>query len=73
MAGFVIQYNRKTGERRLSEFPGKLGHREALRYRLKLEAERKTSDWEIVSLNSESREAIEKTHARYFQSREVMS
>lgn len=71
MAGFVIEYNRKTGERRLSEFHGKLGHREAMQYRLELEAQRESRDWEIVSLNSDSLETIEKTHARYFQSRDV--
>lgn len=69
MAGFVIEYNRKTGERRLSEFYGEDGHREAMRYRLKLERERRSREWEIVSLNSDSVATIKKTHARYFQSR----
>lgn len=67
MAGFVIEYNRKTGERRLTEFRGEDGHKAAFRYRLRLEAEREDRDWEIVSLNSDSLQTIEQTHARYFQ------
>ncbi|MDQ1127547.1 hypothetical protein QE428_002580 [Microbacterium sp. SORGH_AS 505] len=67
MAGFVIEYNRRTGERRVHSFPGSEGHREALRRRLELEKVRSDFDWEIVSLNSDSIETVERTHARYFE------
>lgn len=66
MAGYVIQYNRITGDRMVTEFPGRQGHREALMLRLRLEKERKDADWEIVALSSDSLETIEKTHSRYF-------
>lgn len=67
MAGFVIEYNRLTGERHVYTFPGREGHREALRRRLELEKERTDLDWEIVSLNSDSLATVERTHARYFE------
>lgn len=67
MAGFVIEYNRLSGERRVHSFPGTEGHREALRRRLELESTRESEDWEIVSLNSDSIETVRRTHARYFE------
>lgn len=66
MAGYVIKYNRITGERIVKEFAGPQGHREALMLRLKMEKERESRDWEIVSLNSNSLETVQKTHSRYF-------
>lgn len=73
MPGFVIEYHRPSGDRRVHVFPGATGHREALEYRLALEVERTDRDWEIASLNSESLEVLERTHARYFQGRELLS
>lgn len=66
MAGFVIEYNRKTGEQHVTIFDGENGPRDALRRRLELEATRTDSNLEIVSLNSDSLQTIRKTHARYF-------
>lgn len=66
MSGFVIEYNRITGEHRLTEYAGDTGHTKALRERLRLEKERASGDWEIVSLNSDSLETVMKTHSRYF-------
>lgn len=71
MPGFVIEYNRSSGERQVTEFPGSEGHREALRFRLKLEQERSSDEWEIVSLNSDSLETVHRTHSRYFSGREL--
>lgn len=71
MSGFVIEYNRITGDRLVTEFPGLNGHREALLQRLKLERERLSADWEIVSLNSDSIETVKKTHSRYFTGHNV--
>jgi hypothetical protein len=66
MPGYVIEYNRITGDRHVTEFPGSTGHREALLERLRLEKVRPSEDWEIVSLNSDSLETVQKTHSRYF-------
>ncbi|SJN40735.1 GTP pyrophosphokinase [Microbacterium esteraromaticum] len=66
VSGFVIEYYRPTGVHRVHEFPGAEGYRDAMRYRLQLEGERTDSDWEIVSLNSSSLEALKSTHSRYF-------
>ncbi|MFT4220587.1 MAG: hypothetical protein QM611_08730 [Microbacterium sp.] len=73
MPGFVIEYHRPSGDRRVHEFLGESGHREALLYRLRLERERTDEDWEIASLNSDSIETLQKTHARYFSGRELQS
>lgn len=67
MAGFVIEYNRKSGVHRVHTFPGANGHREALRCRLQLEKVRADEGWEIASLISDSLETVRKTHARYFE------
>lgn len=71
MPGYVIEYNRITGDRHVIEFPGANGHREALLERLKLEKVRPSRDWEIVSLNSDSLETVQKTHSRYFTGKQV--
>jgi len=73
MPGFVIEYHRPSGDRRVYNFPGVTGHRDALRYRLELEDQRVDEDWEIASLNSDSLETLKKTHARYFVGRELQS
>ena len=73
MSGFVIEYHRPSGNRRVREFTGENGHREALQCRLELERHRTDSDWEIASLNSESLEMLQRTHRRYFQGRELVS
>lgn len=72
MPGFVIEYHRPTGARRVHEFPGDSGHQDAMRYRLELELQRTDGDWEIASLNSDSLETLQKTHARYFVGREMV-
>ncbi|SEC42416.1 hypothetical protein [Arthrobacter woluwensis] len=67
MSGFVIQYNRKSGELEdLETFEGRDGSRKALKRRLELEARRTDSDVEIVSLNARSLDEIKVTHSRYF-------
>mgnify|MGYP001112112312 CR=1 FL=1 len=71
MPGYLIEYNRITGDRYVTEFPGTDGHRAALLERLKLEKVRPSRDWEIVSLNSDSLETVQKTHSRYFTGRQV--
>ena len=73
MPGFVVEYNRKSSEWKVTEYPGADGHREALLRRLQLEAERTDPNWEIASLNSDSLETIKRTHARYFEGHELQS
>jgi hypothetical protein len=63
MPGYVIEYNRKTRERRITEFDTP---HEAMEYRLKLEAERGDMDVEIVALVSKSLDTLKQTHSRYF-------
>lgn len=73
MPGFVIEYHRPTGTRRVHQFLGSNGHRDALEYRLELELERTDKDWEIASLNSESLDMLMRTHRRYFEGHELQS
>jgi len=72
MSGFLVEYHRKNQEWKVTEFPGENGHREALVKRIELESSRPSEDWEIVSLNSDSLETIKKTHARYFEGKELL-
>lgn len=53
-SGFIIQYDRRTGDRIVVEFKGTDGPRRALVERLHLERSRASLDWEVVSLNSDS-------------------
>lgn len=75
MSGFLVLYQRHTGDHQVLEFPGDDGHRESLRRRLDLER-----DWylqaerhnvEICSLSSDSLDSIRQTHSRYFDGRQV--
>lgn len=66
MPGYVIEYDRLTGEAHVTPFEQPGGHRLALKYRLKLESERTSNDIEIVSLVSDSIETVKRTHSRYF-------
>ena len=67
MRGYVIQFNRRTGDRRVTEFATP---HEAMEYRLQLEAERLDENIEIVALISESLETLQRTHSRYFTGQE---
>lgn len=71
MPGYLVEYNRVSRDWRVTEFPGPDGHREALIKRLAVEKERPSEDWEIVSLNSDSFATVRRTHARYFEGREL--
>jgi hypothetical protein len=68
MPGYVIEYNRRTHTRRVTEFATP---REAMEYRLKLEEQRTDTDIEIAALSSKSLDTLEQTHSRYFSGREL--
>lgn len=68
MPGYVIEFNRRTRERRVREFAD---HREAMQYRLELEARRSDTDVEIAALISDSLDTLARTHSRYFTGREL--
>ncbi|MDH6282587.1 hypothetical protein [Prescottella agglutinans] len=70
MPGYVIEFNRRTRERRVHVFGD---HRDAMRYRLRLEAERSDGDIEIAALISRSLETLQRTHSRYFTGKELAS
>ena len=72
MSGFVIEYNRKTGDRRVYTFEGPEAHKNALEYRFELEEQHVNDGWEIASLVSDSLETIKRTHSRYFQGQELV-
>lgn len=61
--GFVIEFNRRTRERRVRQFAT---GREAMAYRLQREQERSLKDIEIAALTSSSLESLQRTHSRYF-------
>lgn len=63
MAGYVIEYSRRTHARRVTEFATP---QDAIEYRLKLDAVRNDTDIEIVALGSKSLATLMETHSRYF-------
>lgn len=63
MNGYVIEFNRKTQQRRVHEFSNR---EDAIRCRFELERGRIDEDWEIASLLSGSLDTLRKTHSRYF-------
>ena len=63
MPGFVIEFNRHTGDRRVTGFANA---REAMERRLELESERTDQGVEIVALISDSLTTLRQTHSRYF-------
>ena len=73
MPGFLVLYNRKSRQWRVTEFLGADGAREAFLRRLELERKRTDDDWEIASLNADSLETVQKTHARYFEGEQLVS
>jgi len=66
--GFVIEFNRRTRERRVHQFDAP---QDAMRYRLQLEVERTDADVEIAALTSRSLETLQRTHSRYFTGKEL--
>ncbi|HET6734557.1 hypothetical protein [Mycobacterium sp.] len=68
MPSFVVEFNRHTRDRRVTEFASP---HEAMEYRLKLESTRTDEAVEIAALFSKSREALERTHSRYFTGKEL--
>lgn len=71
MTAFVIEYNRRTADRIVTQFSGAEGRRAAMRRRLELEKSRTDANIEIVSLVSDSIESLRRTHSRYFQGRDL--
>ncbi|MBN7489675.1 hypothetical protein I3U56_04415 [Mycobacteroides abscessus subsp. abscessus] len=67
MTAYVIEFNRHTRARRVTEFGSP---RSAMERRLILEADRVDPDVEIVALVG-NLEALKKTHARYFGGSEL--
>lgn len=67
----AIEYNRKTGDRIVTQFAGTEGRRAAMRRRLELEKLRTDMNIEIVSLVSDSIESLRRTHSRYFEGQDL--
>ncbi|MFT3660912.1 MAG: hypothetical protein QM809_05815 [Gordonia sp. (in: high G+C Gram-positive bacteria)] len=68
MQSFVIEFNRRTRERRVTEFTSA---QEAMRHRLELEKSRTDLDIEIAALTASSYEGLQRTHSRYFTGAEL--
>ena len=63
MRRFVIEFHRKTGARRVTEFDS---IQQAISYRIERERLRERGDIEVVALSSKSLESLMRTHSRYF-------
>ncbi|MFD6357929.1 hypothetical protein [Nocardia tengchongensis] len=73
MTGFLIIYERHSGNRQVLEYPGQDGHRAAVSKRLELEAQGRFvgRNIEIAALSTDSLETLQVTHSRYFRGTEV--
>lgn len=63
MPGFVIEYHRTTGEMNCSEFDSLI---DATRERFRLDKLRVSDDIEVVAVSARDRDAVERSHSRYF-------
>lgn len=63
MTSFLIEYNRITGSVSVSDYDNRS---DAIRERLKRSREIRDENIEIVSVNTDSRETLRRSHARYF-------
>lgn len=68
---FLIEFNRRTRERRVTPYVGDGASRDVISRRVALEATRDDTDVEIVVLTSHSLETLAQTHARYFTGRDI--
>lgn len=68
MKHFLIVFNRKTGERDITEYSDS---REAIVQRLAEEQSNDNPDVEIVVIGSPSLEDLKVTHSRYFRVEEL--
>ena len=67
MTSFLIEYHRKTGERKITRFQGPAGRAQALTARLDADFKRRDSDVEYVVVESASEAELRRTHRRYFE------
>ncbi|QRQ65175.1 hypothetical protein [Corynebacterium kroppenstedtii] len=65
MPGFLIEYHRKRGNVKVERFASLI---EAVEERLRRDQQNFDEDLEIVTVASQSREQLEKSHSRYFVS-----
>lgn len=63
MPGFLIKYNRRTGNVAYKQFPDL---RSATKARLRFDRDRSDKNIEIVSVTGSSIDEIKSTHSRYF-------
>lgn len=71
MPGYVIEFDRLSGDYFLTEFGGENGYRLAMIERLNREENNHNPNIEIVSLNGANLKIVAMTHSRYFGGRQV--
>ena len=67
MKHFLIVYNRRTGDRQMTEYTDAA---QAIRARLEAESENSSPDVEIVVIGTASLDDLKVTHSRYFTTEE---
>ncbi|OFT77996.1 hypothetical protein HMPREF3104_00425 [Corynebacterium sp. HMSC30G07] len=68
MKQFLIVYNRRTGDRQLTEYAYGA---QAIRARLEAESQNSNPDVEIVVIGAASLDDLKVTHSRYFTTDEL--
>lgn len=67
MTHFLIQFDRVSGESTIQDFRGEGSGRRAMEARFRAEDERAGTNVEIVVVQAESKDALHRTHSRYFE------
>ena len=70
MTGFLIEYHRPSGDWSLQSFSGENGYRRAMEDSFMLERARRSEEFEVAALASDSVETLKSTHSRYFRGTE---
>lgn len=71
MAGVIIRYNRRTGDRVVKVYEGKHGYLDAFKdkaYRRDMTSA--DDDWEVALIGADSLETVKRTHSRYFSGKD---
>lgn len=63
MVDFIITYNRRTGESRITQYQDSA---QAIKERLRREADISNPDIEMAHISAPSLESLKKSHSRYF-------
>lgn len=66
MNSYLVVYDRRSGHRDITEYPGPGGRTVALQERLRVERKHRRDHVEVVVITANSQDELRRTHSRYF-------